>query len=146
MDNRDHYTGRSIEDSIEVYYNNCDIFRQEFTYPLEHILSKAIRQRIRELDGRTEEHMKKWKYKEWSIRMPFELKFPDKDGVDKYWLFLDTDVDGCDNIYASRIDEDENVERTMVSYDVDTLIELYRKLKRMGFWDPKWAKSFNYTE
>ena len=147
MDNRDHYTGLSIEDSIKVYYNNHDIFRHEFTFPLERILSKAIRQRIRELDGRTEEYMKKWHCKEWSIRMPFELKFPDKDGVDKYWIFLDTGVDsGSACIYASRIDENENVEQTMVEDDVNTLVGLYRNLKRMGFWDPEWAKSFNYTE
>ena len=88
--------------------------------------------------------MKQYHNDRWSIRMPFELKFPDKDNIDKYWLFLDTGVE-TGGIYASRVNEEEEVEETVIDYDVDTLIRLYKNLKRMGFWDPEWAASFNYT-
>lgn len=144
MDNTDSYIGLSIEDAIDRYYVHEELFQNEFRLPLERILSRAIRRRIRELDGRSEEYMKQYHNDRWSIRLPFALMFPDKDNIDKYWLFLDTGV-GTGGIYASRLNEEEEVEETVIDYDVDTLIRLYKNLKRMGFWEPEWAASFNYT-
>lgn len=133
---REHYMGLSIEDCIKLYNQKLRVFREEWESALLDILSRAIRARVRDLAGKPE-----GEDQHYCVILPFEVKLPDEDGCDQWWIFLETYECGS-RLKAGRIDDNENYVTTSVDHTVDTYVYLYNRLKRMGFWDQEWAHSF----
>lgn len=135
---KENYYGLSPEECMELYSDKHQAFLAEWERPLERKLDKMIRDRIKEIAGEDQQGTGNY----YSVTLPFELPFPDGNtGEIKYWRFLDVPHDGC-TLMASRINEHEDTVFCNVPYDLDTLYVLYRNLKRMGFWDEEWRRSF----
>ena len=135
---REHYFGLSVEECEELYRQKLSVFREDWERPFERKLHKVICDRLKEIAGEDQEGTGDY----YSVILPFELPFPDGDtGEIKYWRFLDIQH-GYTSLQASRIDEHEETVYCHIPYDIDTLYCLYRNLKRMGFWDEDWRRSF----
>lgn len=135
---REHYYGLSLEECMELYQDKHQAFLSEWERPLERKLDRAIRDRLKEIAGEDQQGTGD----RYSVVLPFELPFPDgHTGEIKYWRFLDIEHGGT-TLMASRVDENEDVVCTNVPYELDTLYTLYRNLKRMGFWEEEWRRSF----
>lgn len=135
MEQREHYFGLSFEECCELYDQKKETFRSEWERPLEEMLRHKIIDRIREVDGRSRQQMKKDGESCWQVIFPFYIPFEDSKGHREFYLFAQNGVDcGSAVVTLARIDDETEDLETLTLHELHQYRRLYSELNRMGFW------------
>lgn len=144
------YDGMNIEQAANLYEEKEHEFLKTYKWPLLGMIQDRIIGRIRELDGRTKEQIINSKGDHYECHLPFHIdvdvpkgKHITKDSYETTYINFLTNGICCGSAVVSVgwFDREEKYQ----SYIVRSYTELwhiYRKLVRMGFFDPGKSDDF----
>lgn len=154
MSEKNTYKGLSIDESITAFQIQRDRLYKDYQYPLSRLLEQQIIDRIRAIDTRTLEQLRDDTGCEageemFHISLPWHINLVIKTGNDerKEERFYDY-IDNGANRFASacvilgRYDYLTGDYDTYDVRDTDELIYVYRRLKKMGFFDETKTSEF----
>lgn len=139
----------SIEDSIKLFKKEREAFYDGFYGPLCNMIETAIIKRIREIDNRPVEYIKRvaaenGKDAMYEVELPFLIDFEDDECNETYYdiLWNGADSFGSSVVTLAHYNKKEEKYDEFTLREVDDLIYVYRKLVRMGFFEVERTEEF----